>query len=72
MAGEPPVKRYRRSPSPASAASEGEEEDYTPYIPVRERRKQQLVRLGRAGAELLTNSNGEHEVSSPAPIGSQP
>jgi len=45
----PPVKRYRRSPSPKS---EEEEEDFTPYVSVKERRRQQLVKLGKLGEEV--------------------
>ena len=45
----PPVKRYRRSPSPKS---EEEEENFTPYVSVKERRRQQLVKLGKLGEEV--------------------
>jgi len=45
----PPVKRYRRSPSPKS---EEEEEDFTPYVSVKERRRLQLVKLGKLGEEV--------------------
>ncbi len=34
MMSGPPVKRYRRSPSPKAKESE-EEDDYQPYVPVR-------------------------------------
>jgi len=46
----PPVKRYRRSPSPKS--EEEEEDDFTPYVSVKERRRQQLVKLGKLGEEV--------------------
>ena len=47
---EPPVKRYRRSPSPQSSqSSDGEGDDsYVPYVSVKERRRQQLISLGRS------------------------
>jgi len=48
---EPPVKRYRRSPSPGSG-DDDEEEDFTPYVSVKERRRQQLVRLGRVVGDV--------------------
>ena len=52
---EPPVKRYRRSPSPKSSESEEEDAGYVPYVSVKERRRQQLVALGRA-VETLPKS----------------
>jgi len=45
---EPPVKRYRRSPTPESEEKESEDENFTPYIPLKERRRQQLLSLGVA------------------------
>ena len=38
---EPPVKKYRREENSES------EDDYTPYVPVRERKKQKLLKMGR-------------------------
>ncbi len=46
----PPVKRYRRREEEESRDSDDfakEGDDYVPYVPVRERRKQKLVKLGR-------------------------
>jgi ATP-dependent RNA helicase DDX41 len=43
---EPKVKRYRREEK-ADKLEESEDDGYTPYIPVKERKKQQLVKLGR-------------------------
>ena len=43
---DPPVKRYRRDPSPKSEESE-EDDSYVPYVSVKERRRQQLVKLGK-------------------------
>ena len=31
----PPLKRYRRSPSPKARLSDEEDDDYQPYVPVR-------------------------------------
>jgi len=47
---EPPVKRYRRSPTPKSE-DDVEETDFVPYIPVKERRRQKLVELGKLSDE---------------------
>ena len=45
---QPPVKRYRRSPTPQSdSSSEEGEAGYVPYVSVKERRRQQLEALGR-------------------------
>ena len=53
---QPSVKRYRRDEKPDSSDDEWKvgsdsdgagKSDYVPYVPVRERRKQQLVKLGR-------------------------
>ncbi|XP_037504667.1 ATP-dependent RNA helicase abstrakt [Rhipicephalus sanguineus] len=43
-------KRFRREESKSSSDSDT---DYTPYVPLKERRKQQLGRLGRLHAILL-------------------
>ena len=50
MSGKPPVKRYRREEENENVKhdSENEEEDdYVPYVSVKERRKQKLAKLGR-------------------------
>lgn len=73
----PPVKRYRREDEKKSDSSDDEfareGDDYTPYVPVRERKKQQLVRLGQAtvvkGAEerrRLANNDRSATASSAA------
>lgn len=41
---EPPLKRYRREEKTSSSESE---DDYVPYVPVKLRKKEQLVKLGR-------------------------
>jgi len=46
---DPPVKRYRREPSPKSDLEGSDDDDgYVPYVSVAERRRQQLIKLGRA------------------------
>lgn len=45
MSPGPPKKKYRRSPTPKSESED--EENFTPYVSVRERRRQELVKLGR-------------------------
>ena len=45
---DPPVKRYRRDPSPKSDLEESDDDGYVPYVSVAERRRQQLIKLGRA------------------------
>ncbi|CAG9770534.1 unnamed protein product [Ceutorhynchus assimilis] len=44
---EPPKKKYRKLDSDKS--SESEDDNYVPYVPVKERRKQQLLKIGRLG-----------------------
>lgn len=41
----PPIKRYRREED--NDKSEESDDSYTPYVPVKERKKQQLLKLGR-------------------------
>ena len=48
MSADPPIKRYRREPSPKSDLSEDDDEHYVPYVSVSERRKQTLIKHGRA------------------------
>jgi len=57
----PPIKRYRRSPTPKSE-SEGDD-DYTEYVSVKERRKQQLVKLGRLQEVKTSDSEKEKKVT---------
>jgi len=68
----PQKKRYRRSPSPKSSSDN--DEDYQPYVSVRERKKQQLMKLGRLqqvqdeekGGKLSALSSGtDEDVSKP-------
>lgn len=45
--GEPSIKRYRREEEKKSDIESEDDTAYTPYISVKERKKQQLVKLGR-------------------------
>ena len=40
-------QKYRREVKDEKDDSESDEDDYVPYVPVKERRKQQLIKLGR-------------------------
>ncbi|XP_049884152.1 ATP-dependent RNA helicase abstrakt [Pectinophora gossypiella] len=57
----PPIKRYRRE----SKSSESEEDidNYEPYIPVKERKKQQLIKLGRL-TQIAAEASAETKSSS--------
>ena len=48
----PPIKRYRKEEPEDSDKEDWDtgEDDFKPYIPVKERRKQTLVKLGRLAA----------------------
>ena len=75
MSGKHPVKRYRREEENENVKhdSENEEEDdYVPYVSVKERRKQKLAKLGRITEikeeikvlPTLENSSENSEVNS--------
>ncbi|XP_075209782.1 ATP-dependent RNA helicase abstrakt [Lycorma delicatula] len=51
---EPSKKRYRRDEERSSSESD-EEDNYVPYVPVKDRKKEQLMKLGR-----LTQLKEEH------------
>jgi len=57
-----PSKRYRREPSPKSASEN--EDDYTPYVPVRERKMQHLVKLGRLQQVQVDEHEGKVSAAS--------
>lgn len=64
----PPIKRYRREEKNEEQA-EDSDDNYTPYVPVKERKKQQLVKLGRLvqlsnEAANIGKSSSENEVDS--------
>ncbi|KAJ8704885.1 hypothetical protein PYW08_012205 [Mythimna loreyi] len=57
----PPIKRYRREEN--SSESEEDLDNYEPYVPVKERKKQQLMKLGRIG-QLAAEAAAEPKSSS--------
>lgn len=58
-------KRYRREEEEKSSESD---DDYVPYVPVKERRKQQLAKLGRVNqikqddGQIKGKSSSENEL----------
>lgn len=64
---QPPVKRYRREETPEKS-SESEDEDYQPYVPVKERIKQKMSRLGvvrkeddrSQSSEAMSENDSQH------------
>ncbi|KAG8318356.1 LOW QUALITY PROTEIN: ATP-dependent RNA helicase abstrakt-like [Homalodisca vitripennis] len=63
---EPPIKRYRRNDESGSSASD--DDSYVPYVPVKERKKQQMMKLGRLtqlkeefGQKGKSSSENEHD-----------
>lgn len=56
----PPIKRYRRE---ENSESEEDIDNYEPYVPVKERKKQQLIKLGRVG-QLAAEAAAEPKSSS--------
>nr|CAD7265287.1 unnamed protein product [Timema shepardi] len=65
-----PKKRYRKDEHNSGSSSE---DDYVPYIPVKERKKQQLMKLGRLGqdtstAERVVHVHGELSRATPYPV----
>ena len=64
---EPPLKRYRRREEEQKSDNddlEKEGEDYVPYVPVRERRKQKLVKLGRIAVLKETEKTANSDLIS--------
>lgn len=62
MSSPPAKKKYRRNEEEAMKNSDSDD-DYVPYVPVRERKKHELVRLGRIAhiAENANKSSSENE-----------
>lgn len=66
MPNDPPVKRYRRDDL---SDSESVEDQYVPYVPVKERKKMQLLKVGRivqltaeaAAGTAKSSSENEHD-----------
>ncbi|XP_058466682.1 ATP-dependent RNA helicase abstrakt [Malaya genurostris] len=62
----PAVKRYRRDEKQSDESEVEDDGQYVPYVPVRERRKQQLLKMGRivqltAEASNVGKSSSENE-----------
>ncbi|CAH1170496.1 unnamed protein product [Phaedon cochleariae] len=57
----PPLKRYRREEQ--NSNSESDDDNYVPYISVKERKKQQLLKLGRLG-QVKESEQNKHKSSS--------
>lgn len=66
----PPIKRYRRVEDEKSSGAEDEDDKYVPYVPVKQRKKQQLVKMGRIvqltaeAAQPKSSSENENEDES--------
>lgn len=54
----PPRKRYRREEDGKDKSFDSDDEKYVPYVPVRERKKNELLRLGK-----LINDTGNKSSS---------
>ncbi|XP_004922248.1 ATP-dependent RNA helicase abstrakt [Bombyx mandarina] len=61
----PPIKRYRRE---EKSDSDEDVDNYEPYVPIKERKKQQLLKLGRLGlltaeaaADTKSSSENDHD-----------
>jgi len=61
--GPPKKKKYRRSPTPKSDFEE-EGDDFVPYVSVRDRRKQELIKLGRI--QQVKEDEMESKMSAPS------
>jgi ATP-dependent RNA helicase DDX41 len=66
---EAPIKRYRREEKEEERDNSEDDDNYTPYVPVKERKKQQLLKLGRLvqlsnEAKELGKSSSENEHDS--------
>ncbi|XP_037808512.1 ATP-dependent RNA helicase abstrakt [Lucilia sericata] len=65
----PPIKRYRREDDDKSSGAE-DDDKYVPYVPVKERKKQQLMKLGRIvqltseAAQPKSSSENENDEDS--------
>lgn len=65
QANAPPVKKYRRTNN-SSDENESDDDSYVPYVPVKERKKQQLYKMGRiiqltAEAAAANKSSSDNE-----------
>lgn len=60
---DPPIKRYRREEKEKSDLEDEDEDKYVPYVPVKERKKQQLIKLGRI-VQITNEANNTPKSSS--------
>lgn len=63
---QPPIKKYRRTDIKSSDEQESDEETnnkYVPYVPVKTRKKQQLIKMGRL-LQLSAEAAGAKQSSS--------
>ncbi|ENN75170.1 hypothetical protein HUJ04_008370 [Dendroctonus ponderosae] len=56
---EPPRKRYKQSDEEKSES----DDEYVPYVPVKERKKQQLLKIGRLGQLKDSDLNNQRSTS---------
>lgn len=56
---EPPRKRYKHSDDEKSES----DDEYVPYVPVKERKKQQLLKIGRLGQLKDSDPNNQRSTS---------
>lgn len=65
MPPSPPVKRYRREERKKETLSDSDDDNYVPYVSVRERKKTELIRLGKlineAGKSSSENDSDEDQ-----------
>lgn len=63
MSAPPAKKRYRQQDADKRRNSDSDDDNYVPYVPVRERKKTELIRLGRIAhiAENANKSSSENE-----------
>ncbi|XP_017771251.1 PREDICTED: ATP-dependent RNA helicase abstrakt [Nicrophorus vespilloides] len=67
----PPLKRYRKEEDKDARGrnnhSDSDDDEYVPYVPIKERKKQQLVKLGRIGQlkddQSKPKSSSENETN---------
>jgi ATP-dependent RNA helicase DDX41 len=69
MSGESLIKRYRREEEQKKSDLDSEDDNYQPYVPVKERKKQKLMKLGRIvqltnEAQNMGKSSSENEFDS--------
>ncbi|XP_014251014.1 ATP-dependent RNA helicase abstrakt [Cimex lectularius] len=58
--GDPPVKRYRRVELEKEESSSSDSEtDYKPYVPLRERKREQFLKLGRLAQSKDEDTKGK-------------